>query len=250
MPSTASDTGVLRMWSKDLRCYPGVLEGPGASRRGKRVGGRVVSLALAAAVGLTACSASAETPAEETTATASVEAGDPNATDVATGFLEAYGAFDADQAITYLADDADLSGMGAEGTREFQLLVSLLEAQGYKQMLDPCEQLGSTDTETTIRCTFDFHGIRSDEIGRGPFTGSYFDITVSDGKVVTARLYWETSEFSRAMWEPFAKWVSKVHPEDGPAMYEDDYQAFRLSNESVRLWDQRTREYVEEQLAR
>ena len=29
------------------------------------------------------------------------------------GFVEAYGAFDAEQAISYLADDADISGMMA-----------------------------------------------------------------------------------------------------------------------------------------
>src|SRR5688500_18206408 len=63
--------------------------------------------------------------------------------EAATSFLEAHGAFDADQAITYLADDADISQMIAsvgarsvEGTlEEFRLLISLLEAQGYKQTL-------------------------------------------------------------------------------------------------------------------
>jgi len=45
---------------------------------------------------------------------------DPTAEDVATGFFEAYDAFDADRAISYLADDTVLSGWGLEGTREFR----------------------------------------------------------------------------------------------------------------------------------
>jgi len=208
-------------------------------------------LALAATIGLTACSGSDEATQEEATPTVAAQTGDPNAQEVATSFLEAYGAFDADRATTYLAEDANLSELGVEGTRQFQLLVSWLKAEGYKQMLDSCESLGSTDSETTIQCTFDFYGLRSDEIGRGPYSGSFIDITVSDGKIVKARLYWETGEFSPQMWEPFTKWVAKVHPDDGAVMFEDgDYSKYRLSNESIRLWDQLTREYVKVQLAR
>src|SRR5215211_7426403 len=72
--------------------------------------------------------------------------------EVGTSFLTAYGTFDADRAISYLADDADVSGMvssvGAmkvQGTlHEFRLLISLLEAAGYKQMLRSCEEEGSS----------------------------------------------------------------------------------------------------------
>ena len=60
----------------------------------------------------------------------------PEAQEVATSFVEAIGAFDAERAITYLADDADISLMissvgaqGVEGTQEeFRLLLSWLEA--------------------------------------------------------------------------------------------------------------------------
>ena len=48
------------------------------------------------------------------------------------------------------------------------------------------------------------------------------------------------------MWEPFADWVRTTYPEDGAVMYEGDYTDFQLSRESIRLWEQRTREYVEE----
>ena len=60
----------------------------------------------------------------------------PKAQEVATDFLQAYGAFDAEQALTYLADGADVSQMiaslGSSGATadDFQMHVSLLEAEG------------------------------------------------------------------------------------------------------------------------
>ena len=165
------------------------------------------------------------------------------ANEVATGFVEAFGAFDADGAIAYLADDADLSGLDqGRGTQGLRWLLSLLEAQGYEQMLDSCDVTG----DVLVRCAFDFHGIRSDEIGLGPYSGSFFDLTVRDGEVVRASVYWETAEFSPQMWEPFAAWVSETYPEDGAVMYQSGYTNWRLTEESIRLWERHSREYVQE----
>ena len=175
--------------------------------------------------------------------------------DVATSFLEAYGAFNAEQAITYLADDADISQMiesvgarGVEGTlEEFRLLVSWLEATGYKQTLISCEELGSSASGTSVRCTSDYHNFRSDEIGRGPFSPVSFDLTVRDGAIVQARKDFGTEQFSTQMWEPFARWVSKAYPEDAAVMYEDGgTSGVRLTEESIRLWERHTRGYVDE----
>ena len=175
--------------------------------------------------------------------------------EVATSFLGAYGAFDAEQAITYLADDADISkligSVGAqsvEGTlQEFRLLVSLLEATGYKQTLISCEELGSSAVGTGVLCTSDYHNFRSDEIGRGPFSTVSFDLTVRDGEIVRAQQDFGVEEFSTQMWEPFARWVSKAYPEDAAVMYEDGgTSGVRLTKESIRLWERHTRGYVEE----
>ena len=175
--------------------------------------------------------------------------------EVATSFLGAYGAFDAEQAITYLADDADISQMigsvgaqGVEGTlEEFRLLISLLEAQGYKQTLISCEELDSSASGTSVRCTSDYHTFRSDEIGRGPFSAISFSLTVRDGEIVQARKDFGIEEFSTQMWEPFASWVSKAYPEDAAVMYEDGgTSGVRLTEESIGLWERHTRGYVEE----
>ena len=175
--------------------------------------------------------------------------------EVATNFLGAYGAFDAEQATTYLADDADITKLigsvgaqGVEGTlEEFRLLVSLLEATGYKQTLISCEELGSSAAGTGVRCTSDYHNFRSEEIGRGPFSSVSFDLIVRDGEIVRARQDFGVDEFSTQMWEPFAKWVSKAYPEDAAVMYEDGgTNGMRLTKESIRLWERHTRGYVEE----
>jgi hypothetical protein len=175
--------------------------------------------------------------------------------EVATSFLEAYGAFDPEQAITYLADDADISELigsvgaqGVEGTpEELRLLVSFLEATGYKQTLISCEELGGSASEADVRCTSDYHTFRSDEIGRGPFSAVSFDLTVRDGEIVRARQEFGVEEFSTQMWEPFASWVSKAYPKDAAVMYENGgTSGVRLTKESIPLWEQHTRGYVEE----
>jgi hypothetical protein len=182
------------------------------------------------------------------------EAPGPPPMEVATSFLEAYGAFDAEQAITYLADDADISqligSVGAQGVQgtpeEFRLLVSLAEATGYKQTLISCEELGRAASSTRVRCTSDYHNFRSDEIGRGPFSAVSFDLTVRDGEIVRARQDFGVEEFSTRMWDPFARWVSKAYPKDAAVMYEDGGGGMRLTEESIRLWERHTRGYVEE----
>jgi len=215
------------------------------STRNKKIG----ALAVAAAIGLAAVALiistrvgmNAKTPANPPP---TVAPADVKAQEVAMGFLQAYGAFDADRAITYLADNADLSALGLKGTRQFRLLLSFLEAGGYKQMLTSCEETGSSPSGTDIRCKFDFHDIRSDEIGRGPYGGSYFDLTVLDGKIVRASEYLELAEFSPQMWEPFAAWVSTNYPKDAAVMYNATLTDYRLTKASIRLWERRSREYV------
>ena len=236
----------------------GLLERQHTEQRRRSFGMKVGAFAVAAAIGLLACSGPGDTPrVENATTTGPAEAPETTAENVARGFLEAYGAFDVDQAITYLADDADISGLmvgpeRVEGTQEeLRLNLSMLEAVGYKQMLDSCEGTGSGASATAVRCTFDFHFLRSDELRKGPFRGSSFDLTVRDGEIVRASVSWEIATFSPQMWEPFSGWVSKAHPEDAAVMYADGtYSEARLTEESIRLWAQRSREYVKVETAK
>jgi hypothetical protein len=197
--------------------------------------------------------AAPSTPGDPATPRAAAE-------ETARGFLDAYAAFDADRAVTYMTNDADITQMvtsigatGVQGTlAEFRTLISLLQAQGYKQMLNSCEDrdrpvdLAARETVgTRLRCRFDFHLIRSDEIGLGPFSGSYFDLTVRDGEIVQASTHWDTGVFSPQMWEPFATWVSTAYPDDAAVMYGDETQTgAQLTDESIQLWEQHSRAFA------
>ena len=127
---------------------------------------------------------------------------DTSAEEVAVGFVEAYGAFDVDKAVAYLAEDADISQLmtsvgvhDVEGTvEEFRLLISWLKAVDYEQLLDSCEEQRSSASGSDVRCTFDFHLLGSPELGLGPFGGSYFDVTVLSGQIVRASTLWGTQQ--------------------------------------------------------
>jgi hypothetical protein len=251
---------VYDMVTKQKPPEPGALDRQHTRQRRRSMGKKVGAFAVAAAIGLAAVAlflgtrsgGIADTPADDPTAVNPV---DGTAQVVARSFVEAFGAFDVDRMTTLLAQDADISDLmtsvgaqGVEGTlEELQLLTSLLEAQGYEQTIRSCEDAGSSAVGTNLlRCPFDFHNLESYELGVGPFSGSYFDITVRDGQIVRASIYWEIEEFSPQMWEPFAAWVSTTYPEDAAVMYEDDlYEGAQLTEDSIRLWERRSREYVD-----
>ena len=215
------------------------------TNRNKKVG----ALAVATAIGLVALVVVIQAARDGTRTTPGI-APTPRPTttaeEVATDFLYATAFFNMDQAVSYLADDADLDGLGLEGTREFRRWLSLLEAQGFELMPTSCEETGSSGLGTYVHCTFDFHGIRSDEIGRGPYRGSSYDLTVRDDKIVRVRSYLEISTFGPEMWDPFSDWVSTNYPEDAAVMYNETLTDYRLTRESIRLWEQRTREWASE----
>jgi hypothetical protein len=216
------------------------------------------AFAIAAAIGLVAVVLIVANRPEQDTTTPANEpsAANPADTDaeavaVAEGFLEAYGAFDAETAMTYVADDADLTGLietSPGGIEGLSMLLSWLEASGYEQTITSCEATTlDSGGVSSVTCAFDFHAIRSDEIGRGPFSGSDFGFTVRGGEIATASMTWDIETFSPQMWEPFAAWVSTTYPKDAAVMYTDEtLSSFRPTERSVRLWEEHTREYVKE----
>jgi hypothetical protein len=219
------------------------------ANRNKKIGAFAVAGAIVVAVVAVAVIIGTQggqdttTPANPPT---TVDQSEKTAEDVATDFFNAYFSSNEDQAVSMLADDADVSGWGLDGIREFRLLMRFSEAQGFKGILDSCEEAFSYARGTVVRCTWDFHGIRSDEIGLGPYSGSYDEVTIRDGEIVDVFSHIEIAKFSPQMWEPFAEWVSTNYPKDVAVMYIGDYADYRLSLESIRLWEQHTREYVKE----
>ena len=223
--------------TQSVKPDPGALEGQHKRQHRWSKRKKIGALAAAAAVALVLIAALLIIQSRE-----GAPAND-EAEGIATGFLEAYGAFDVEQARTYLADDAAIASMTTHD--DLRLLLSYLEATGYQQILNSCEEVGNAGSGN-VRCTFRFHALRSSEIGRGPFGGSSFDLVVRDGKIVRATQIWEIEKFSPQVWEPFANWVSKAHPKDAAVMYEDEtHSGVRLTPKSIGLWKLRTQEYVE-----
>jgi len=215
----------------------------------------ILGVAVVMLLVLAACDGGAEAPEADQPPAATASGTEASAEEVATGFLEAFGAFEADRAIGYLAEDAAIAqlngsvGSNAGGTLdELRLLIDFLEAAGYRQELGACEETGTSTSGTEVRCPFEFHLFGSDQLGLGPYAaGSTFDLTVEDGLIVTASQDFGTVEFSPEMWEPFADWVSTTHPEDVAIMYTDASQSgVRLSEESIRLWRRNVIGYVED----
>jgi hypothetical protein len=213
------------------------------TRRGAHRG--VLIVVAGALLVLAACDGGDEAPAADPSPAATAVRVEANAVEIATGFVEAFGAFDPERAVAYLAEDAEVpQGLFAE---QLPVLISFYEAQGYEQTLDPCEVTsGFAHGTVIVRCPYDFHAIRSEEIGLGPYHGSYWDLTIGDGEIVRAMQVWEIEKFSPQMWEPFQDWVSATNPKDFDAMYNGGGTDFRVSEESIRLWEQHTREYVKE----
>jgi hypothetical protein len=208
--------------------------------------------ALAAVVGGLVLTASEDEPEAPTgPPTSTVDTAPATAQQIARDFLAAYGAFDVDQALSSLTDEAlaDLSATpGQPNARaEFRLALALLEGQGYQQTITGCEASTGSSSATTVRCSYDFHGIRSDEMGLGPYSGNSWELTVHDGKIVAAtnKIAFATNGFSDQVWEPFAEWIATTYPDDVASMYTEGQTNFRLTEQSVQLWQQRSREYVD-----
>jgi hypothetical protein len=67
-----------------------------------------------------------------------------------------------------------------------------------------------------------------------------------NGEITAATQYWEIDEFSGEMWEPFLEWVSVSHPEDFDVMYTGGGTNFHVAEDSIRLWERNSKQYVKE----
>jgi hypothetical protein len=152
--------------TQNVNSDPSVLDQP-RKRQDRWGGGKRIGALAAAAVALVLIAALLivqsrnEAPATSQTpvaAEAPENTVNVRAKEVATGFVQAYGAFDVEQASTYLADDATIAVLGAQD--DPRLLISWLEATGYQQIVDSCEGVGNSSSGS-IRCTFAFHALRS-----------------------------------------------------------------------------------------
>jgi len=162
---------------------------------------------------------------------------------VATAVLDAWASFDRPRIASYLAENAEIVGNWRRDNR-------FDEAVGYRMLNESCVQQSSTTAGTQVVCTFDYHALRSDELGLGPYSDNTFTATIKDGKILTAELEYAdpTNGFAGQMWEPFAAWVAEAYPKDAAAMYANwPYRGSpALTDRALELWAKHTRDYVNE----
>jgi hypothetical protein len=167
---------------------------------------------------------------------------------VARDFLAAYAAFDADRAMAYLSDGPIDGHMGVLAPTEFRMRLDYYRAIGYRIHVTRCER-GPTPTGTHLSCTFDLQALRSDELGLGPYRDNVWLLHVAhDGKIDEVHEDWAYANngFAAQVWTPFARWLASTHPADVAVMYADaDQTDERITPDSIRLWRQRTAEYVD-----
>ena len=169
------------------------------------------------------------------------------ATELATDFVEALAAYDADRAASYLADGAgiqlrtstiDAASMGPQ--------LRWTRAVGFRLLPERCEVEEASAPAATVACAYDVHGLGSERLGRGPFTDNVLRLTVVDGEIVSGVEEWGSDAFEVTMWEPFTAWLLSNHADEAAFMYADwpGVTQPALTERSARLWAKNVDGYV------
>ena len=169
------------------------------------------------------------------------------------GFLDAYGAFDADRALSYLSEEAidDPRPVEFASTpEEFRRELAVYEAFRYRHTITGCETVGDSPSGIALRCAFDRHELGSDAVGLGPYTDNSWELTVRDGKLTSAASEWTFDRSSPERWEIFSSWVATNHPDEVLVLYEDDSRSqYANTDEAAVLLKQRVDEFVAQEVA-
>ena len=216
-----------------------------ARRRWSVIGGGALTVAAVLIVATGLPFDRAQTPADKPTRNPEGK----TAEEVATDFVYEIAFFETDRAVRHLANDHAVARLGLDGIGEFRRWLSFNEATGFQVIPTSCKKTGSSSLGTYVRCMFDFHTLRSEAIGRGPYSGSYFDLVVHEtpqewGAIRDVSGTVELAKVVPEMWDPFTEWMSATYPLDVTVMY-DNLRNYRMTPRSIRLWEQHTREYVE-----
>ena len=172
--------------------------------------------------------------------------------EIAHGFLDAYVANDADQALSYITESAIVAAGMWGSMEEFLGDIAWNEATGSKTRINDCEPRGyEFEAGVTVRCGFDFHLFGADALGNDPFRDNYWDLTIRDGQIVAAKKVTPASNGWTAEWSSFQLWIKAEHRDDLPVLYDGQYfGSARLTEDAVQIWEQRTQEYAQTVLLR
>lgn len=198
----------------------------------------VAAAALVLAVALVAISAG--TGGDGGTDTAGVPTVSPVA--VADSFVDRLAEYDVVEAMSFLTADSLATHDGLASELRWR------EASGFQWSFDRCREVGGGSDHAIVRCPFAYQGLRSDALGLGPYEGGSYRIVIRDGRVdgFTEQLEFQENDFNDEVWEPFYEWLLATHPDDVAVMYSNDSaEGYSTTDESIALWERRTREYVD-----
>ncbi len=171
------------------------------------------------------------------------------AIELASDFVDALAAYDAERAVSYLADDARIRLRTS--TLDATLIGPQLRwtrAAGFRLLPRPCEpsNVSAPAPAATIACAYAVQGLGSERLGRGPFSGYVLRLTVEDGEIVSGSEHIGHDGFSGVMWEPFTAWLVSNHADDAASMYADWPAVTQpaLTERSAMLWARNVDRYV------
>lgn len=234
----------------DTRAQLDNLENNLESDRRRRLVLGAGALAVAAAVAVAVILAS--TLGDDSSTSGTDPAAPPRVVEpvgVATGFMEAFAAYDEDQVASYLADGTTFV-LWTTPPEAWSLDAEIrwTIAAGVEMLPGSCQAGPTTADGTEVVCPFDFHALGSEGLNRGPFADNEVSFTIADGKIVRADsvVAYRTNGFSDEMWEPFADWVAATYPEDAAHMYKDGTQhRLQATDErAAELWAAHVPNYV------
>src|SRR5262249_42441135 len=175
-----------------------------ATHRWRKITGVAAAIVLIAVGVVVAVTRDDPSPVPEVAARVGALVEGPSAEEaegLARSFLDAYGAFDAERALTLLTERAVAAEWGTPAN--FRRELELLQATGYQQtILDPspharpgsdgCDAYDFIVYKKTLSpgrlivyCTYTYNELRSEGIGRGPYQ-AYWAVLVDSGRIVSA----------------------------------------------------------------
>ena len=162
-------------------------------------------------------------------------------------FVTAYASFDRRLAASFVGDDATLTLGGGRGTDGWKRENRLDQALGFDTHIDSCSQIETlTPDGTQVGCLFTTGFLGLDELGRGPFAGNLYTVTVRDGKVVDFMGSVGANDYDEVGWNPFWSWIQDTHAAEVPDLRKVDEPDLTPKEVSrvMRLWKQVGQEYV------
>lgn len=161
---------------------------------------------------------------------------------IAEAFMEARDAADVEATFALFSDDVHLSSL-ARTAEELVLWYAWDEAYGADIVSFECRELADARL-TRVGCTYATTNAWAEALGVGPFSGSSYLLTMSDGRITSMVHNFNDTEFLPQVWSPVSIWIAERHPDDWQVMRRG--QAPILTEESIELWRQHTEEFVAE----